>query len=110
MVEEQQQSIPQLFFGEPIKQEAWHIQLKDKRLSGKRPIDKMSIAQILRMYEERKFLCDTCGKELVGKNVCSLKDHIAHLINPKVLWSCEDCLIDDFKNGRIIAATPDDDF
>ena len=92
---------------EPIKQEAWHLQLKDKRQSGKRPIDKMSTAQVLQMYRERKFLCDTCGKELVGRVDFSLEDHIVHLINPIMLWSCEDCIMDDYKNGRVIATTPD---
>jgi hypothetical protein len=103
-VEEEQQPIPQLFLGEPIKEEAWHLQLKDKRLSGKRPIDKMSIAQVLQMYEERKFVCDTCGKEL-GRTEFSLIDHTLHLINPLIFWSCEDCIISDIKNGNVIAAT-----
>jgi hypothetical protein len=102
---EKQQEIPELFL-EPTKQEAWHLQLKDKRFSSKRSIDKMSIAQILRMYEERKFLCDTCGKEL-GLTEFSLIDHTIHLINPLILWSCEDCIIFDIKNGNMIAATPD---
>ena len=106
MVEEQE-TTPQLFFGEPIIQEGcWHLQLKGKRQSGKRPIDKMSIAEVLQMYEERKFLCDTCGKEL-GRTEYSLIDHIIHLINPMILWSCDDCIISDIKNGNVIAATSD---
>lgn len=106
MVEEQE-AIPQIFFGEPTKQAAWHLQFNDKRQSHKRSIDKMSIAQVLQMYEEHKFLCDTCGTELIGRNELSLIDHIVHLINPMILWSCEGCIMDDLKNGRVIGATPD---
>ena len=87
-----------------IKQEAWYLQIKDEIASSKRPIDKMPIAKILQMYEQRQFLCDTCGKYL-GWTDFSLDDHIAHLINPIILWSCEDCLVDDMKNNRIIGAT-----
>jgi hypothetical protein len=57
------------------------------------------------MYRERKFVCDTCGKELVGKIDFSLEDHIAHMINPIVLWSCEDCIMSDIKNRKVISAT-----
>ena len=92
-----------LFRGVAIKQEAWYLQIKDKICSSKRPIDKMPIAKILQMYEQRAFLCDTCGKEL-GRTDFSLEDHIAHMINPLILWSCEDCLMDDMKNGRVIGA------
>ncbi len=98
------QKTPQLFLGEPIKQEAWYLQIKDEIPHSKRPIDKMSIADVLHMYRERKFVCDTCGKEL-GKIDFPLEEHIAHMINPIILWSCEDCIMSDIKNGRVIAAT-----
>jgi hypothetical protein len=95
-----------LFLGEPIKQDAWYFQIKDEIPHSKRPIDKKPIAEILQMYRGRKFLCDTCGKELIGKIDFSIEDHIAHMINPIILWSCEDCIImSDIKNGRVIAAT-----
>lgn len=87
---------------EPIKQEAWYLQIKDQIVSSKRSIDKMPIAVILHMYKHKKFLCDTCGKEL-GRIDFSLDDHIAHLVNPLILWSCEECLVDDMKNHRVIA-------
>lgn len=89
---------------QPIKQEAWYLQIKDEIQTSKRPIDKMSIAEILKMYENKKYLCDTCNKEL-GKNEFTLNDHIAHLINPIIHWSCEDCIIKDMKQGNIIGAT-----
>ena len=57
-------------------------------------------------YEtERKFLCDTCGEKIEGKNNCTLKEHILHLINPSYLWSCEACFQDDLRNNRIIATS-----
>lgn len=67
-------------------------------------MDEMSISQILQLYKERSFLCDTCGKNL-DKNNFSLEDHIAHLINPTILWGCDNCLIDDLKHGRVIGVT-----
>jgi hypothetical protein len=89
---------------EPIIQQAWYLQIQDQIQSSKRLIDKMPIAAILEMYRERKFLCDTCGRGL-GRIDFSLKDHIAHMINPSIIWSCEDCLIDDMKHNRIVAST-----
>lgn len=62
----------------------------------------MSIAEILKIYQNKEYLCDTCNKKL-EKNKFTLKDHITHLINPTVLWSCEDCIIKDMKSGNIIA-------
>jgi hypothetical protein len=88
----------------PIRQEAWYLQIRDKILHSKRPTDKMSIAEVLQMYRERKFVCDTCGKELYRAEF-SLEDHICHLINPVVLWSCEECILSDIKDGRTIATT-----
>lgn len=88
---------------EPVKQQAWHMQIRNQISSSKRVIDKMPIAKILQMYEQRQFLCDTCGKEL-GRVDFSLVDHITHMINPSILWSCEDCLVADMKNQRTIAA------
>jgi len=92
----------------PVKQQAWYLQIKEKIASSKRPIDKMSIAEVFKMYENQTFFCDTCGKHL-GKRDFSLEDHIIHLINPIILWSCDDCLIDDMKEGRIIGSTKEPD-
>lgn len=89
---------------ESIPQIAWYLQIKDEMPHSKRPIDKMTTAEIVDMYEQKNFLCDTCGKEL-GKCDFSLQDHVIHLINPMILWSCEDCLINDVKNSRIIGST-----
>lgn len=86
---------------EPIKQQAWHLQVKDKVKISKRPIDKMSIAEIYDMYENKKFLCDECGSSL-GKIDFSLKDHILHMINPKQIWCCEDCVIKNMKSENFI--------
>ncbi|HET8794611.1 MAG TPA: hypothetical protein VFM31_12510, partial [Nitrososphaeraceae archaeon] len=47
--------------------------------------------------------CDTCTKEL-GKCNFTLEEHILHLINPMVLWTCEDCLMEDMRNDRVIAS------
>jgi hypothetical protein len=89
-----------------IPNAAWYIQAKEGIERGKRTVDRMSISDIAVMYRDAKFLCDTCGKSL-GKFDFDLKDHIIHLVNPSFVWSCEDCIIDDMKNGRIIAETPD---
>ena len=89
---------------EPIKQEPWYLQIREKISHSKRPIDKMSIAEVLRMYKQRNFVCDTCGKEL-GRAEFTSEDHVCHLINPVVLWSCEDCIISDIKERRLIGTT-----
>lgn len=92
---------PKLFLT-PIKQEAWYKQIREEIAISKRPIDKMSVAEISKMHDEQKFLCDTCGKEL-GKSDVSVKDHVLHLINPSIWWCCEDCYQSDLRNDRIIA-------
>jgi hypothetical protein len=86
----------------PIPQVAWYLQNEHRFREGKRIIDNMTTLQISKMYEEKKFLCDICGKGL-GKSDYSLQDHILHLINPMILWYCEDCVQKDLRNGRIIA-------
>lgn len=87
---------------EPIKQQQWFKQIRDEIANSKRPIDKMSIAEIRKMYQERKFLCDSCGKQF-DKCEYTLEEHIIHLINPSYFWSCEDCFQNDLRNDRIIA-------
>jgi hypothetical protein len=99
---------PPKLFSEPIKREAWykqHLSIIQEITKRERPVDKMTIAEIAEMYDERKFLCDTCGEKIEGKNNCTLKEHILHLINPSYLWSCEDCFQDDLRNNRIIATS-----
>ena len=95
--------IPQLFTN-PIKQEAWHKQIRDEITHSKRTIDKMSIAEIGEMYDEGKFLCDTCGKVLFNFKK-SLTDHVLHVINPSIWWTCEDCFQNDLRNGRVITVS-----
>lgn len=95
--------IPQLHC-KPIKQQSWYLQIKDTIQNSKRPIDKMSIAEIRKMYEDNNFVCDTCGKKFEKDNF-TLEEHITHLINPIVLWSCEDCIMTDLKQGNIIGST-----
>jgi len=90
-------------YSKPIPQISWYIQLKDKFDSSTRTIDRMNLVQIGRMYSEGIFLCDTCGKKL-DKCSLSTEEHILHLLNPMVLWSCDDCIISDLKNKRIIAS------
>jgi hypothetical protein len=85
----------------PVPQIAWYLQIKDKITESGRTIDHMTTLQISKMYEEGRFLCDTCGKEL-GKCDYSLHDHILHLINPMILWPCEDCYQRDLRSGRIV--------
>lgn len=92
--------VPKLFTN-PIKQEAWYKQIRGRIEKSKRPIDKMSVKEIRKLYQEKRFLCDTCGKEIQKCNF-TLEDHIIHLINPSVLWCCEDCYQNDLRNGKII--------
>jgi hypothetical protein len=94
---------PLQLFSIPIKQQAWYLQIKDKIAESKRPLDKMSIAQISEIYRQRRFLCDKCGKELQNSKKISLEEHVIHLINPSTQWACEDCFQSDLKKGRIIA-------
>ena len=95
-------NIPKLH-SHPIPQIAWYLQIKDRIPQSKRPTDKMTTAEIGEMYRTNKFLCDTCNKEL-GKCNFTLEEHILHLINPMILWTCKNCLFDDMKNGRVIAS------
>lgn len=64
----------------------------------------MSIKEINQMYEQKKFLCDDYGKELEKSDIL-IEDHVSHLINPRIIWSCEDCIIKCIKNGDVIAST-----
>jgi hypothetical protein len=94
---------PLQLFSIPIKQQAWYLQIKEKIVQSKRPLDRMSIAEISQIYRERRFLCDKCGKELQNPNNIPLEEHVIHLINPLTEWACEDCFQSDLRNGRIIA-------
>lgn len=93
----------------PIKQQAWYLQIKENISNSKRSIDKMSIAEIRKMYQENNFNCDTCGKKF-EKNNFTLEEHITHLINPIVLWSCEDCIVHDLKQGNVLGSTEEPKF
>lgn len=88
----------------PIKQQSWYKQIADSISICSRPIDKMSTLEISKMYQSRKFLCDTCNKEL-GRCDFTLEDHILHLINPLILWSCDDCIQKDLRSGNIFGMT-----
>ena len=88
----------------PKKQQAWHKQIKQELQKNIRTIDRLSIAQIRDMYENKKFLCDTCGAKLDRIDLPIIQ-HITHMINPRVLWSCDDCIADDFKNNRVIGVS-----
>lgn len=90
-------------YSKPIPQTAWHMQIKEEIQSSKRPIDRMAIAEIVKMYEELNFLCDICGNKLQHGNKLTLTEHIIHLINPAFKITCEDCFQDDLRKGRIIA-------
>jgi hypothetical protein len=98
---------PPVLFSKPIKQESWYLQIKEKIGKSKRPIDNMSVAQVRQIYIDRQFLCDLCGKILQNPSNISLEEHILHLINPSVEWSCEDCFQSDLRNGRILAMSED---
>ncbi len=89
-----------------IPQVAWYLQIKERVARSNRTIDKMSINDIAGMYRNGNLLCDTCGKTL-GRFDFTLEQHIIHLINPSFVWSCEDCILDDMKNGRIISQISD---
>lgn len=93
--------IPNLHI-EPIKQEAWHIQIKDEIKNSKKTMDKLSLFEIRKMYQEREFLCDNCGKKL-EKCDFTLEEHILHVINPLYYWCCEDCFQSDLRSDRIIS-------
>ncbi len=90
-------------FSKSIPQKSWYMQFHDKFYSSSRSIDNMNLVQIRKMYREGIFLCDTCGKKLDKCNL-STEEHILHLINPMILWSCEDCIISDMKNENIISS------
>jgi len=94
------ESIPQLHV-EKVPQVAWWKQ-QDRSKSIK-PIDKMPIAEISRMYESGFVLCDTCGKNmLISECKFTLRDHIIHMINCNSLWSCEVCYLEAKLKGEII--------
>ncbi len=91
-------------FREPVPQVAWWKQSDFSK--SIRPIDKMPIAEILKMYESGFILCDTCGKKsLITECAYTLLDHITHIINPIVLWSCEGCYLECKRKGQIIGET-----
>ena len=89
---------------EHVPQVAWYKQIKDEISKGHRIIDQYSIKDIDDMYRDKMFICDLCGACIDGSNF-SLSDHIIHLINPMVHWSCDNCIGRDLKNGVIIAAS-----
>jgi hypothetical protein len=82
----------------PIPQIAWYLQNKEELSKLRRHIDKMTTLEISRMYECGKFFCDTCGRELDNKH--TLQEHILHMINPKIIWNCEDCFQSDLRKDR----------
>lgn len=94
---------PQLTIAPAKKIPFWMIISKDVAQSNyHKPILEYTIRDIATMYEKEEFICDTCGNPL-GKINFSLWDHISHLINPLILWSCDNCIEKDRKEGKIIA-------
>jgi hypothetical protein len=89
-------------FRKSIPQIAWYLQIRDKIPKSFRLIDKMATWEIGEMYRQQFFFCDTCWNEYGYPINYSMEHHILHLINPKILWSCEECSDDDFKSGRVI--------
>ena len=85
-----------------IPQIAWYSQIAEQIKTSKRIIDTLPIKDISDMYDSKKFICDTCGKSL-EKCDFSVSDHVTHLINPSIYWSCEDCINSDIRNGGIFA-------
>ncbi len=82
-------------------QVAWWKQRKNDKLV--KPMDKMPMAEIIKLYESGFVLCDSCGKKLPIKECAyTLVDHIIHMINPIVLWSCEGCYLECKRKGEII--------
>lgn len=73
----------------------------------KRVIDSMTYSEIYEMYENEDYRCDTCGRPLKEERdlQISAKDHIIHLLNPNIIWSCTDCLSNDFEHDRVIMMT-----
>lgn len=96
-------STPQLFMIE-IPQLAWHLQQPEALKQSKKPMDKMPLAEIIKLYERGVVLCDSCGKEMeISECAYTLIEHIVHLINPNTMWSCEGCYLEDKRKGKIIA-------
>lgn len=92
-----------IFFAEPVKQEPWYLQIRSNIVKSNRPIDKMTIAELYKMYREEKFLCDDCGNPLKLGWQPTLEEHIIHIINPLTGWACGDCMDQMRKEGRILA-------
>ncbi len=95
---------------EPINQQEWHKQVlthyNRPNIKYVRRTDTMSIKQILDLYREGLIPCDTCEQNMPIKPAIDLAQHIAHAINPMVLWSCDRCIQEDFRKVRIIAGFP----
>lgn len=88
--------------------EPWHVNHPTQNITkGLRIIDDMTYSEIYQMYEHEDFRCDTCGKSLKdeGDLNISAKDHVVHILNPQIVWSCMDCIEGDFKKGKILMHT-----
>ncbi|TVP41909.1 hypothetical protein [Candidatus Nitrosocosmicus arcticus] len=85
----------------------WYVNHPTYINKGLRIIDDMTYSEIYQMYDNEEFRCDTCGKPLKdeGELDIPVKDHINHLLNPQIIWSCMDCINEDFKKGRILMHT-----
>lgn len=72
-----------------------------------RIIDSMTYSEIYEMYDKEDYRCDTCGRPLKddGELHISIKDHVIHLLNPSIIWSCIGCINNDFKKRRVIMTT-----
>jgi len=99
MVEFGMESIPQI---------SWWKQ-RDYSKSIK-PMDKLPLIEIQKLYESGFVLCDSCGKKIkISDCKYSLVDHITHLINTHVVWTCEGCYLQEKREGKIIVVIPNTD-
>ncbi len=106
-----------------VKQQEWWKQWMEHidhgiKVTGepeyRRTIDRMSVAEISEMYKRGMHPCDTCDRELQLRasdlTTHGLAYHITHVINQHMLVGCDECMYDDYKNGRILAGDVPDEW
>jgi len=90
-----------------IKVEGWIKQFLEHydrpHIRFVRRTDRMTINEIFRLYNQNIIPCDSCEKNIpLTNSKLTLEQHVIHAINPRCLWTCEECLQEDIKNKRII--------